>query len=107
MPEYVTIRRWSLKEGATEAALLALVKEGIIPAYRNQPGCQRLQLLRIGEPPSYLAVTYWEDHAAFERWAGPDNQAWRDSYRSTLERWLDLMTFEQEWDAEQLLDAGP
>ncbi|MEX2246720.1 MAG: antibiotic biosynthesis monooxygenase [Dehalococcoidia bacterium] len=105
MAEYVTIRRWSLKEGADEASLLTLVRDGIMPAYKAQPGCLSLQLFRVGEPASYLAVTYWEGRAAYGSWAGEGGAAWRESYRPTLERWLEIMTFEQEFEA-QLLVSG-
>ncbi|HZP58567.1 MAG TPA: antibiotic biosynthesis monooxygenase family protein [Dehalococcoidia bacterium] len=102
MPEYVTIRRWALKDGADEAALVALVRERIIPAYREQPGCLKLELLRMSEPDSFLAVTHWESRGAFEVWAGPPGQEWRDRHRGALERWLELMAFQSEWDAEML-----
>ncbi|MBI2724029.1 MAG: antibiotic biosynthesis monooxygenase [Chloroflexi bacterium] len=101
MSEYITLRRWTLKEGADEAALVALVRDGIAPAYKQQPGCKRLQLLRlIEQPQSYLAATVWDDKAAFERWAGPHGQSWRDAHRLTLERWLELMSFNEEWSAD-------
>jgi quinol monooxygenase YgiN len=105
MGNYVTMRRWALKEGAQEQALMDVVRDGIVPAYRKQPGCLSLNLLRVGAGPSYLAVTYWEDRGAFDRWAGPQGQGWRDAYGPTLERWLELMVFQEEWDAE-LLIAG-
>jgi quinol monooxygenase YgiN len=105
MAEYVTLRRWSLKDGAEEKQLLDLVRDGIIPAYKSQPGCIRLALLRIADPLSYLAVTYWDSKASFDNWAGPAGQTWRDEYRPTLERWLDIMSFEQEWSADSLLSG--
>lgn len=103
MSNYVTIRRWALKEGASEDDLLALVRDGIVPAYKRQPGCLSLNLLRVVEPRSYLAVTYWESHEAFDAWSGPEGQGWRDASRATLERWLELMVFQEEWDADLLI----
>lgn len=100
MTEYVTVRRWSLREGADESALVALVRDGIVPAYRTQPGCLRLQLLRVTESKAYVAMTYWESKASFDAWAGEGGQAWRDRYRLTLQRWLELMTFEEEYAAD-------
>lgn len=105
MAEYVTIRRWSLKEGADESALVALVRDGIVPAYKSQPGCLKLELFRSAQPASYLAITYWESRAAFDGWAGEDGQAWRDAHRLTLERWLELMLFNDESTAD-LLASG-
>jgi heme-degrading monooxygenase HmoA len=98
MPEYVTIRRWALREGADESELTELVEQKIIPAYQRQPGCLQLELLRVVDTRSYLAVTRWEDRGAFDRWAGPEGQSWRDEYRGTLASWLDLMRFQEEWD---------
>lgn len=103
MADYVTMRRWAIREGVDEAALLALVRDGIVPAYREQPGCLSLNLLRVNNPPSYLAVTYWESKAAFDAWAGAAGQTWRDDHRPTLERWLEMMVFQEEWDAELLV----
>lgn len=100
MADYITIRRWSLKEGANEQALVELVRNGIIPAYKQQAGCLRLMLLRVVDPPSYLATTHWESQAAYDQWAGDAGQAWRDEYRPTLEKWLELMVFEEEWETE-------
>ena len=105
MTKYVTMRRWSLKEDADEAALIALVRDGIVPAYRRQPGCLKLALLRTADPVSYLALTYWESRAAFDAWAGEGGQRWRDEYRLTLERWLELMSFNEEWTADVLMSS--
>jgi heme-degrading monooxygenase HmoA len=103
MAEYVTIRRWALRHDADEDELKALVRDRIVPAYKQQTGCNRLELLHIPDTRSYLAVTHWADRAAFDAWAGPDGQDWRDEYRGTLERWLDLMLFQDEWDGSVLV----
>jgi heme-degrading monooxygenase HmoA len=105
MAEYITIRRWALKEGVAESALVDLVRDGIIPAYKKQPGCLRLTLLRVNDPPSYLAMTHWESKAAYDRWAGDDGQSWRDEYRPTLERWLEIMSFQDEWETELVISS--
>lgn len=101
--EYITIRRWTLKEGVPESKLVELVRDGIIPAYKEQPGCLRLTLLRVTDPPSYLATTHWESRDAYEHWAGDGGQSWRDEYRPTLERWLEFMTFQEEWETELVI----
>jgi heme-degrading monooxygenase HmoA len=105
MPEFITIRRWALKPGADEGVLVAHVREAIIPAYKEQPGCLQLELLRMSQPSSYLAVTHWTDRASFEAWAGDGGEAWRTRHRATLERWLELMAFEAEWDAEDIVSG--
>ncbi len=101
--EFVTIRRWSLRAGADEAQLIALVRDAIIPAYKRQPGCLRLTLLRVSSGNSYLATTHWQDRAAFDAWAGPEGEQWRDAYRPALEQWLQMMVFNEEWDAEEIV----
>lgn len=103
MSDYVTIRRWSLKEGFEETQLVDLVRSRIIPAYKQQPGCLRLELLRVREPSSYMAITRWESRAAYDRWAGDEGQAWRDAYRATLEQWIEMMIFQEEWETDSLI----
>ena len=105
MTEYVTFRRWQLKEDATEAALVVLVRDEIAPAYRTQPGCNGLELLRVAieDTRSYVAITRWQSRAHFDAWTGEGGQTWRDNYRRTLERWLQMMTFEEEFAAEQVI----
>src|SRR4051794_15822071 len=105
MAEYITFRRWLLKDDATEAALIALVRDEMVPAYRTQPGCERLELLRVASEDArcYLAITRWQTRAHFDAWAGEGGQTWRDNYRPILERWLQMMTFDQEFTAEEVL----
>ncbi|MHB8376984.1 MAG: antibiotic biosynthesis monooxygenase [Dehalococcoidia bacterium] len=105
MPEFVTIRRWALKEGAEEQELVAHVRDGIIPAYKEQPGCLELELLRTSEPRSYLAITHWDARSSFEAWIGAEGQSWRDRHHGTFERWLELMAFQAEWDAEEIVSS--
>ncbi len=105
MAEFVTIRRWALREGGKEQDLIALVRQEIIPAYKEQPGCLELELLRTSESHAYLAITHWDARASFEAWAGPAGQAWRDRHRATFERWLALMAFQAEWDAEEIASS--
>jgi len=105
MAEYITIRRWTLKDGVAESDLVALVRDGIIPAYKKQPGCLRLMLLRVVDPPSYLATTHWESKAAYDLWAGEGGQSWRDEYRPTLERWLEIMSFQDEWETDLVVTS--
>jgi len=105
MSQFVTIRRWALKDGAAEDELVALVRDRLIPAYREQPGCLELELLRTSDRGSYLAITHWETRAAFESWSGPGGEAWRRRNTPMLERWLDMMAFQAEWDAEEIASS--
>lgn len=103
MADYVTIRRWARKAGKDEAEILSFVNGSIIGAWRKIPGCLSLNFLRVRDGVSYLAVTYWETKEHCDRWAGPDGQAWRDEHRTVLERWLDLMAFQDELEADLLV----
>ena len=105
MPEFATIRRWVLNEGAAEAALLALVGDRLIPAYKQVPGCLRQHIFRTGGPRSYVALTFWDSEASADAWAGAAGEAWRNEHRDTLARWLELMSFREEFDAEVLASS--
>ncbi len=103
MVDYVTIRRWSSKPEHDEASLLAFVNEGIVPAWRKIDGCLSLNLLRVRDETSYLAVTYWESKEDLDRWSGPQGQQWRDEHRLVLEQWLSFMSFKDEVEADLLV----
>lgn len=103
MADYVTIRRWTAKAGKQETDILQLVNDNIVDAWRKIPGCLSLNFLRVHNGVSYLAVTYWESKEHCERWAGPEGQPWRDEHRSILERWLELMAFQDEMEADLLV----
>ena len=47
MSEFVTFKRWTLRDGREESELVKLVREGIVPHFSKLPGCLRLGLLRI------------------------------------------------------------
>ena len=100
--QFVTIRRWALKDGASETELVEHVRERLIPAYREQPGCLDLELLRTSDSRSYLAITHWDTRASFDAWAGAGGASWRARYADILERWLAMMAFQAEWDAEEV-----
>lgn len=103
MVDYVTIRRWALKPGQDEEALLSFVTSGIVAAWRKIPGCRSLNFLRVREGGSYLAVTYWESKEHCDRWAGAEGQAWRDEHRVILERWLQFVAFQDELETDLLV----
>ena len=105
MAEVATIRRWALNEGATEEQLLTLVRQKLIPAYKKAPGCVRQHLFRVGTPATYLALTFWQSKEAADAWSGPAGQGWRDEHRQTLARWLELMSFREELDAEVMVSS--
>lgn len=105
MAEVATIRRWQLNEGFEERDLLALVHEQLIPAYRAVPGVLRQHLFRTAGLRSYVALTFWESQASLDQWTGAGGQAWRDQYRDVLARWLEMMSFREELDADVLVSS--
>ena len=105
MTEFATIRRWTLNEGADESALLALVREKMIPAYKQAPGCLRQHLFRVPGDRSYVALTFWDSKASADGWAGAAGAPWREQHRETIARWLELMSFREELDAEVVVSS--
>ena len=104
MAEFITFKRWALRDGREETELVDLVREEIIPHFRKLPGCLRLELLRIKGTRSYLALQHWESHDRFRETTGSDYYpTWYREYLPILARWDAIMAFEDEWDAEELL----
>jgi heme-degrading monooxygenase HmoA len=103
MPNYVTIRRWALKPPADEDTLLSFVSSELVPAWRKIPGCLSLNLLALRDRSAYLAVTYWESKEACDAWGASGGGSWREEHRAILERWLELMSFQDEMDADLLV----
>lgn len=105
MAEFITFKRWSLQAPGTEAALVALVREAIIPHYRKLPGCRKLGLLRIAGTNTYLATQHWVSKAVREEvLASPAYVRWSEEYEPILEHFFALMAFEAEWEVENLLE---
>ena len=84
MSEFITSKRWALRDGREESELLELVHEEIVPHFMKLPGCLRLGLLHLVGTRSYLALQYWQSR----------------------ERWDEIMLLEEEWYAEELLAAS-
>lgn len=107
MAEFITFKRWKLRDGQQEAELLALVQKEIEPHYQQLPGCLGIGLLRILGTRSYLALQYWQSRAAWQAVVSSDDYpAWLEAYRPALERWEQLVAFEDEWETEDVLGAG-
>jgi hypothetical protein len=104
MGTFLTIRRWSLKAGADEASVIELIQGAILPAYRAWPDCEKLELRRVAGSNSYITTTHWVTRAAHQEFEGDAGAAWREGYRATLERWDQLMEFEEEWFGEVILN---
>jgi quinol monooxygenase YgiN len=101
MKELVLYKQWRLKDAKQQAALVDLVRNDIVPHYRKLEGCVRLGLQRITGTQSYLALQHWESREARETTTTSDYyNSWFSEYQLMLERWNDLMEFEDEWEAE-------
>lgn len=106
MSEFVTFKRWSLRAGREESELVRLVREEIIPHYEKLPGFLRLGLFHIAGTRSYLALQYWKNRDTWRATVQSDDyQAWFGAYKPMLERWDELMIFEEEWESEDVLNV--
>jgi quinol monooxygenase YgiN len=104
MVEFVSYKRWRLKDGKQEAELVELVRNEIVPHYAKLEGPVRLALHRIKDTPSYLALQHWQSRAAWETTTSTDfYQSWLGEYEPILSRWDQLMEFEDGWEAEVIL----
>ena len=102
MAEFVTYKRWRLKDGKRESDLVELVRNEIAPHYGKLKGCVRLGLHRIRrDTSSYLALQHWQSRETWEATTSSDfYRLWLNEYQPILERWDQLMEFEDEWEAE-------
>ena len=104
MAEFTTYKRWALRPDRGESELVELVREQIVPHYKKLQGCIRLGLLRIEGTRSYLALQYWESRESWRATTGSDYyRTWYEEYLPILERWDEIMDFEEEWDTEDML----
>ena len=107
MAEFITYKRWALRDGREESELVELVRKEIMPHFRKLQGCMGLGLRRIEGTRSYLALQYWESR---ERWldttASDYYRTWYEEYLPILDRWDEIMAFEEEWDAQDLLGTS-
>ena len=107
MSEFITFKRWSLRDGREESELVRLVREEIIPHYEKLTGCLRLGLLNIEGTRTYLALQHWKSRDAWSAAIQSDDyQAWYRAFRPMLKRWDELMIFEEEWESEDVLRVG-
>jgi hypothetical protein len=104
MARFITMKRWRLKEGRTEAELLDLIEGSIAPHYKHLSDAVRLGLWRIDGTRSYLALQHWLSRTDREAVTHSDAfQEWYRKYEPILERWDELMELEDEWETEELL----
>jgi hypothetical protein len=92
-------------DGCRESELVALVRGAILPSYQKLPGCLGIGLLRIEGTPSYLATQYWESRAARDSAISAETYSlWWSAYHPALEKWDEMMIFEDEWEVVDVLD---
>ena len=107
MAEFITFKRWKLRDGRQEAELLEMVRNEIEPHYQQMPGCLGIRLLHILGTRSYLALQYWQDRASWQvATSADDYEVWLEAYQPVLERWDQMMVFEDEWETEDLLGVS-
>ncbi|MEM7126075.1 MAG: antibiotic biosynthesis monooxygenase [Chloroflexota bacterium] len=103
MNEFVTFKRWTLKDHQLEPDLVTLIREGIVPMYAKLPGCRKIGLLRIDGTCSYLATQHWESRDSYDTVTSSSfYQEWFKIYEPALKRWDDLMSLEEEWESEEI-----
>ena len=101
MAEFVTYKRWRLNHGKRESDLVELVRDEIAPHYGKLEGCVRLGLHRIRDTSSYITLQHWQSRETWEATTSSDfYRLWLNEYQPILERWDQLMEFEDEWEAE-------
>ncbi len=106
MSEFITFKRWSLRAGREESELVRLVREEIIPHYGKLPGFLHLGLLHIAGTRSYLALQHWKNRDTWRATVESDDyHAWYNAYKPMLERWDEIMVFEEEWESEDVLNV--
>ncbi len=87
MSEFITFKRWALRDEREEAELVELVREEIVPHFRKLPGCLRLGLLRNSSARSYLALQYRDNRDRWRETTGSDYyRTWYREYLPILDR---------------------
>ena len=106
MPSFITFKRWTLREGRKESELVELVCTEIAPHYKKLPGFLRLGLLHVKGTRSYLALQYWHSRGQWLAMTDSDYyHTWHQEYVPILNRWNEIMEFEEEWEVEDLLES--
>ena len=102
---FITFKRWALKDGSRESEVVALIREFILPAYRQLRGCLGIGLLRIEGTTSYLATQVWQSRAARDAEVSSESYSkWYAAYTPALEKWDEMMVLEDAWEAVEMLD---
>ena len=100
-------KRWRLRPGVEEAALVALVREEIVPHYRALDPAAVLGLLRTDTPGEYLATQLWPSgEYRAEVCSGERYAQWFSDYKPILERFDALIEFVDETDSNEMASGA-
>lgn len=105
--QWIGFKRWRLRAGADEAALVTLVREEVVPHYRTLDPHATLGLLRSPTPGEYVATQQWPSSEYRERvCSGSRFTEWFTEYEPILVRFDALVQFVDEWDGTELLEPS-
>lgn len=109
MSQFITHKRWTLKDDRQESELVTLVRDAIAPHYKKLTGCTGLGLLRIRGTRQYITLQYWKDADTYEAAINSkEYESWYQEYQPALKRWYKLAAFEDEWECEDIVsDLSP
>src|SRR5438874_4074420 len=105
MGDYVSVRVWQLKPGASAAELEALTGSGILEMQRWIPGVKHLSLIRWSDE-RYLLITTFADYEAYKHWRQVEEEApdYWERYASILMHWEQLAKLIEEYHGEVVSD---
>ena len=108
MTTFTTYKRWTLNDGHDESELVALIAGQIVPHYQTLDEKVQLGLQRIHDTRSYQATQRWPSRDYWERLIESEQYAaWFDTYAPILAEWDELMSFESEWEVEEVTLTHP
>ncbi|MEJ7650780.1 MAG: hypothetical protein WKF57_17340 [Nakamurella sp.] len=96
---WIGFKRWRLRAGITETALIALVRNEIVPHYRTLDPQVTLGLVRSDIPRQYVATQQWPSGGYRKQVCSGDRYTrWFDEYLPILARFDVLAEFAGEID---------
>lgn len=101
--EFITYKRWQLKDRRELPALRQLVADEIVPRYSVLPGCRLLRLEQVHDSDSVLTIQVWDDRETWQTVLESESYArWFREYEPILARWDNMVTFMDECTTESL-----
>ena len=100
---HVLYKRWRLRDGVTVDQVAALVRDLIVPHYRELSEDVRLGL-EVIDASRVLAIQRWPDRATLDRtMRGARFDRWWRDYAPILAEWDAALELEEEWEGEELI----